>query len=106
MDELITLASLVCGIVVVVAIIVSVVVQMTKSFIPMPTKAWVMIVSFIVVGLLLSASVEIWGMKMPVSTAVLAIIGSMLVSYIAIFGFDTFKELAERVKNGKSGIKE
>ena len=106
MDELITLASLVCGIVVVVAIIVSVVVQLTKSFIPLPTKAWVIIVSFIVVGLLLCASAEIWGKKMPVSMAVLAIIGSMLVSYIAIFGFDTFKELAERVKNGKSGIKE
>lgn len=106
MDELITLASLVCGIIVVVAIIVSVVVQLTKSFIPLPTKAWVIIVSFIVVGLLLCASAEIWGIKMPVATTVLAIIGAMMVAYIAIFGFDNFKELAERLKTGKGGVKE
>lgn len=94
----------VCGALVALAFLVSALVQLTKNFIPLPTKAWVIIVSLFTVTMVLAAVINIGIVKITVANAILAFFGSLLVAYIAMYGFDTLKELWDRLSGGGGGI--
>lgn len=92
--------SVLCGIIAVAAFVVSVIVQLTKDFIPMPTKLWVIIISLIVTACAYAAAVSLGYAKLHLGLIILSVFGSFIVAYIAMYGFDTAKELWERLKNG------
>lgn len=104
MNEIINNTSGLGGILVVSAFIVSIIVQLTKGIVPLPTKAWVIIVSHITVILALTIAISFELVKITVGNALLCFLGSFLVAYVAMYGFDTFKDLWNRLVNGGGGI--
>lgn len=90
------------GIIMVLAFIVNIIVQITKEFILLPTKLWCIIVSAsLIIGCVLSL-MAIGYIKFSFLIILLGIIGSFIVAFIAMYGFDTFKELWERFKRGEN----
>lgn len=106
MNEIISNASVLWGILIAVAFIVSAIVQLTKNYIPLPTKAWVILVSMLVVTCTMAIAGDMGVIKVTVSIVILGFFGSLLVAYIAMYGFDTLKELWNRLKSGGGGIDE
>ena len=104
MNEIVNNASVLWGALIAVAFVVSVIVQLTKNFIPIPTKAWVIFVSFITVFMVLLSVISLGVVRITIANACFALFGSFLVAYIAMYGFDTFKELWDRLSNGGGGI--
>lgn len=92
--------SVLCGVVAAVAFAVSVIVQLTKELLPIPTKLWVIIISFIVTMCTYAAAVSFGYAKLHLGLIILSVLGSFIVAYVAMYGFDTTKELWERLKNG------
>ena len=92
--------SVILGVLTVLAFVVNIIVQITKELIPMPTKAWAIIVSFIVTisSTYIASSYKI--LEFTVSNVILSSVGSFIVAYVSMYGFDTFKELWERFKGG------
>lgn len=94
--------STLTGAIAAISFVVNIIVQLTKEYIPLPTKLWVVIVSvfvdisFVFIG----SSFNI--IKLDASTVILSVFGSFLVAYIAMYGFDTLKELWERFKGGEN----
>lgn len=90
------------GVLMVLAFAVNIIVQMTKGFIPLPTKLWCIIVSGVIDVIALFGASE--GGKIHINglTIILAIVGAFIVAYVAMYGFDTFKELWERFKKGEN----
>lgn len=95
--------SVLCGIVAAVAFVVSVIVQLTKDLLPSPTKLWVIIISLIVTMCTYAAAVSFGYVKLNFGLVILSFLGSFVVAYVAMYGFDTTKELWERLKNGGGG---
>lgn len=94
--------SYVLGVVMVLAFIVNIIVQITKEYIPIPTKLWCILVSAsVIIGAMLAA-VTLGYINFSVAGIILAIIGSFIVAFIAMYGFDTFKELWKRFKEGEN----
>jgi multidrug transporter EmrE-like cation transporter len=92
--------SVVLGVVMALSFVVNIAVQLTKGIVPIPTKLWCVIVAVAVnVGVLLSVS-ALGVIKLNVAYVIFSIIGSFIVAYIAMYGFDTFKELWERFRKG------
>lgn len=90
------------GVLMVMAFFVNIVVQITKEFIHIPTKLWAILVSLIITTLSLCAGVS-WGwFKATVGMVILSFAGSFVIAYVAMYGFDTFKELWERFKDGEN----
>ena len=88
------------GVLMILSFAVNIIVQMTKSYIPIPTKIWTVIVSAVVnVVALVGASYD---GKMVINslTVILALMGSFIVAYVSMYGFDSFKDLWERFKGG------
>lgn len=81
-----------------IAFLITIIVQVTKDVIPIPTKAWVILVSVIttiglyIVGCCLNV------IELNVAYTILAIFSSFITAYIAMYGFDTLKELYNRFK--------
>lgn len=92
----------VLGIVMVLAFVVNIIVQITKEFIPLPTKLWCILVSATVIIGAMLAVVTLGYINFSVTGIILAIIGSFIIAFIAMYGFDTFKELWERFKKGEN----
>lgn len=92
--------SMVLGIIMAVAFLVNIIVQMTKSYIPLPTKLWCILVSVSVVVAVLFAAISFHVAKLNAGTVILSLMGSFIVAFIAMYGFDTFKELWQRFKEG------
>ena len=102
METLTNNVGSVLGIVMVLAFTVNIIVQTTKEFIPLPTKLWCIIVSAaLIIGCVLSLMAAGY-IKFSFSAILLGIIGSFIVAFIAMYGFDTFKELWERFKRGEN----
>lgn len=95
-------ASVWLGVLVAVAFVVNIIVQLTKEFIPLPTKLWVLMVSATVVIALLMAGVSFDIVKLDAGSVVLSLFGSFVVAYVAMYGFDTLKELWTRFKGGEN----
>lgn len=89
-----------------IAFFVNITVQVTKNLIPIPSQLWTITVS--VLATLASAFaasarglIEISPVTVCESVAL-----AMVISYVAMYGFDTFKNLWERFKNGENINKE
>lgn len=94
--------SAVLGVLMALAFAVNIIVQMTKGFIPLPTQLWCIIVAVAVdMGALFGvASFHI--LEINTAYILLSLIGSFIVAYIAMYGFDTFKGLWQRFKDGEN----
>lgn len=82
------------------AAMVAVIVQVLKNLLPkgFPTKYLTMIVSlFVVFGFIAVTS------TFTAPTIIGGIFSSFIISFISMFGFDTFKELVERTEMKGSG---
>ena len=88
------------GVLMVVAFVVNIIVQLTKGIVPIPTKLWVIIVSASVTMITLFAGASYKYVGLNVTTILLSLIGSFVVAYVAMYGFDTLKELWTRFKGG------
>ena len=88
------------GVLTVIAFAVNIIVQLTKEIIPLPTKLWVILVSATVILALLFAGVSFDVFKLNAGMVILSVIGSFVVAYVAMYGFDTLKELWQSFKKG------
>ena len=85
-----------------VAFLVNITVQLTKGYIPLPTKLWCIIVSIIVDIGLLWAGADYGIFKWSVSSILAFFFLSFIVAFVAMYGFDTFKNLWKRFKDGEN----
>lgn len=92
--------TFVLGVVMALSFLVNIAVQLTKGIVPIPAKLWCVIVAIAVdVGVLLGVS-ALGVIKFNAAYVIFSLIGSFIVAYIAMYGFDTFKELWERFRKG------
>ena len=98
--EIMNNTSVLLGVLMVVAFVVNIIVQLTKGIVPIPTKLWVIIVSAVVTmaSVFIGASFDY--LRIDAATILLSLIGSFVVAYVAMYGFDTLKELWTRFKGG------
>ena len=90
--------TVISGALAVVAFLVTVIVQVTKDVVPIPTKAWVILVSLITIIGLYVAGVFLNLIEYNIAYIILALFSSFIIAYIAMYGFDTLKELYNRFK--------
>lgn len=105
MNSILNNATTLLGILTVLAFIVNIIVQLTKELVPMPTKLWTIIVSIVVTVIctyIVGGCYEF--IEFTPATVLLSIVGAFIVAYVAMYGFDTFKELWEKFKKGGGGI--
>ena len=84
------------------AFLVNITVQMTKAYIPLPTKLWCIIVAIIVDIGVLWAGADYGIFKWSVSAVMAFLFLSFIVSFVSMYGFDTFKNLWQRFKDGEN----
>ena len=86
------------GLIGLLATATAIIVEVLKAVVPksFPTKVLAMIVSFVVV---LGYTI-VFG-TITVSSIILAIFGGFVVSFISMFGFDSFKEIVNRFAGGE-----
>ena len=92
-DLSIWLGALLC-----VSFLVNIIVQLTKEFIPLPTKLWCILVAISVNICALSFS-TVFGISVNISVIIFSVLSGFIVAYVAMFGFDTLKELWKRFKD-------
>ena len=94
--------SVILGVIMALSFVVNIIVQLTKGVVPLPTKLWCVLVAVTVdLGVLFGvATLGIF--KITVAYVTFSIIGSFIVAYIAMYGFDTFKDLWTRFKGGEN----
>lgn len=90
------------GVVMVIAFAVNIIVQLTKGFIKLPTKLWCIFVSAGVMCAVMLSGVSIGVIDFSVWLVMLGLIGSFVIAYIAMYGFDTFKDLWQRFREGEN----
>jgi hypothetical protein len=77
------------------AFFVNIITQFTKSFVPIATKLYVIIVSFFVnLAFMLLGTFKV--------NIQMVFLSSFIVAFISMYGFDTLKELWERFKKGEN----
>lgn len=88
----------VLGMVGILAAAVAIIVEVLKAVLPksFPTKLLTMIVSFVVV----LVYTIVFG-TITMSSIVLAIFGGFVISFVSMFGFDSFKEIIGRFTGGE-----
>lgn len=79
---------------------VSIIVQLTKGYIKIPTKLWALTVSFLLCAVLSAAAISEGIIPLSFSCVAAAVLASFLVGYVSMYGFDTLKELWNRFKEG------
>ena len=84
------------------AFLVNITVQLTKGYIPLPTKLWCIIVSIIVDMGVLWVGADYGIFKWSVSSILAFFFLSFIVAFVAMYGFDTFKNLWKRFKDGEN----
>lgn len=93
--------SVILGLAMVLSFAVNIVVQITKGFIPIPTKLWCIIVAIVlnIGGLVGFASAG----KIVINSAlvIISVVGAFFTAFISMYGFDTLKDLWERFKKGE-----
>jgi len=94
--------SVILGVIMALSFVVNIIVQLTKGVVPLPTKLWCVLVAVTVdLGVLFGvATLKI--LDLNVGHILLSIIGSFIIAYIAMYGFDTFKDLWTRFKGGEN----
>ena len=91
----------VLGIIMAISFLVNIIVQLTKGFIPFPTKLWCILVSIAVMMASLYVGITFGMMEANGASIIFCTFGSFIVAFIAMYGFDTFRELWERFKKGE-----
>ncbi len=94
--------SLVSLIVALLGFGVNIIVQITKEFMPIPTKLWTIIVSASLCIICYISGVSEGFFEAGISGALGCIVSSFFIAYCAMYGFDTFSELFERFKGGEN----
>jgi len=84
------------------AFFVNITVQMTKAYIPVPTKLWCMVVSILVCLGILWVCADTGILKWSLTNILIFFFSSFMLSFVSMYGFDTFKELWERFKDGEN----
>ena len=84
------------------AFFVNIMVQVTKNLIPVPSQLWTITVSVFatLVSAFAASARGLFEINAVTISETLAV--SMVIAYIAMYGFDTFKDLWERFKNGEN----
>lgn len=101
-NTIINYASICMGIMFLLVFAVNIIVEVTKRLFPkVPTDIVVFIVSIVVTGLALVIVAAIMEITIMWYYAVGAVVLGIFVAYAAMFGFDKFKELYDRLKNFK-----
>lgn len=94
-------AVVIMGIMGFLAFIINIIVEMTKEL-PvikkMPTKAYVLVIAIAVCVLAMIIYAAVTGMHLYWYYIVLAVFGAFIIGYLAIYGWDTLKELYDRYK--------
>ena len=94
--------TFVLGVLMALSFVVNIIVQLTKGIVPLPTKLWCILVAVTVNMGTLFGIIALGYLSFNVAYILFSIIGSFIVSYIAMYGFDTFKELWKRFKKGEN----
>ena len=94
--------NVILGLVMAMAFVVNIIVQMTKTFMPFPTRIWCIIVSAAVSIASLFALSTADVLELNATSLILAGLGSFIISFKAMYGFDTFKNLWQRFKEGEN----
>lgn len=91
------------GVAGILATITSLITQVLKNVLPdsIPTKIVTLIVAFLVMFGYLFAT----GALISLSAVVFGIFGGFVVAFIAMFGFDSFKDIIGRLGGGDNGYK-
>lgn len=91
------------GVAGVLATATSIIVEVLKKILPdkVPTKIVTIIVAFLVMFGYLFAT----GALVSISAVILGIFGGFVVAFIAMFGFDSFKDIIGRFGGGENGDK-
>lgn len=98
MDKL----NILLGIVMLISFAVNIIVQLTKGFVPIPTKLWAIIVSAFVMVAVMYIGATYGAMQIDFAVIAASLLGSFIVAYIAMYGFDTLKDLWQRFKKGEN----
>ena len=100
--EIINNASALAGVLTASAFLVNIIVQLTKSFVPLPTKLWCILVA-ITVNLGVLAFCSVLGIAdVNAAGVIFSVFAGFIVAYVAMYGFDTLKELWQRFKKGEN----
>ena len=94
--------SMILSILTALSFTVNIIVQMTKSFVPLPTKLWCIIVASTINLAVLFGVSSFNIFKVNLGSMLICIFGSFIVAYIAMYGFDTFRSLWKRFKDGEN----
>ena len=98
MDKL----NILLGIVMLISFAVNIIVQLTKGFVPIPTKLWAIIVSEFVMVAVMYIGATYGAVQFDFAVIVASLLGSFIVAYIAMYGFDTLKDLWQRFEKGEN----
>ncbi|MBQ4526964.1 MAG: hypothetical protein II998_02720 [Clostridia bacterium] len=94
--------STMIGLLTAASFVVNIIVQMTKNFVPIPTKLWCITVSATVSATALLVANANNYIKLTPSEICLSLISSFVVAYVAMYGFDAAKELWRRLHGGEN----
>ena len=98
MDKL----NILLGMLTVISFVVNIIVQLTKGFVHIPTKLWAIIVSVLVMISTVYVGALYDVIQLNSAIIIASVFGSFIVAYIAMYGFDTLKELWTRFKKGEN----
>lgn len=98
MDKL----NILLGIVMLISFAVNIIVQLTKGFVPIPTKLWAIVVSAFVMVSVMYIGATYGAVQIDFAVIAASLLGSFIVAYIAMYGFDTLKDLWQRFEKGEN----
>lgn len=105
-NNLMNYASILLGIMFLLTFTVNIIVEVVKRLIPkVPTDIVVFIISIAITVLALYIAASVMKITVMWYYAVGAVILGVFVAYAAMFGFDKFKELYDRLKDLKGNAK-
>ena len=93
--------TFILGIIMTISFIVNIATELTKEFVPIPTKLWCILVATSIDMALLFASVSLKIMCFNAGYVILSLVGSFIIAFVAMYGFDTVRDLWIRFRNGE-----
>ena len=94
--------TLLAGVMVGLAFAVNIIVQCTKKIIALPTNLWCIVVALIVNLTAFLAAVSDGKISFSFVNIICAIVSSFFTAFIAMYGFNTLKDLWSRFKKGEN----
>ena len=97
-NTLLSYGSIILGVLFVLTTTVNLIVEVIKTFIPIPTAIVVFVVSITLTELALFIACEVLAITVMWYYAVGAVVLGIVVAYCAMFGFDKIKEVLGRLE--------